>query len=209
MQGGDDAGGALLADVGKFHVAVEGDAAMIAQVVEEHLLTLTVADGLGGVCFLGSGLVAHDALVQAAGEDVLVGDAVIDVPVAVVIDRLLGCLGDVGLDYCLAVDVEHLEGHVLLGTAIHLCRRLNHVNLLLAAHSGTVAVVLDTDEQVPAAIVGKCADGACYLAGIGDLILEILMLMLTLLNKALNIAFSLNFHYKCKDNDFPTQITMN
>ena len=68
VEGDDDAGGGFLADVSQLHVAVEGDAAVVAQVVEQHLLALAVADGLGGAGLLDGRLVTHDALVQTAGE---------------------------------------------------------------------------------------------------------------------------------------------
>ena len=131
---------------------------MAAQVVEQHLLAFAVTDGLGSMVLGTLGLLAQNALMQAAGEHILVGDTVIDVPVAVVVgslDRFLVGLGDIGLDDRLAVDVEDLERHGLLGAAIHLRGGLDHVDLLLAAHPGDVAVVLDTDEQVAAAVVGK------------------------------------------------------
>ena len=67
VEGNYNLGSGLLADVGQLHVAVEGNAPMVAQVIEQHLLALAVADGLGRV-FLGTlGLLTQDALMQAAG----------------------------------------------------------------------------------------------------------------------------------------------
>lgn len=198
MEGDDNAGGALLADVGQAHVTLEGDTAVIAQVVEQHLLTLAVADGLGSAGLLDSRLGAHDALVQAAGEHVLVGYAVIHVPVAVVVwgfDRFFVGFGDIGLDHRLAVDIEHFEGHMLLRAAVHLRRRLDHVNLFLAAHTGDIAVVFHADEQVASAVVGKGGNRAGNLAGIGNLVLEVLMLVFALGNKVLYIMAFPGLHF--------------
>ena len=135
---------------------------------------------------------------QATGENVLVGDTVIDVPVAVVIGGLNGFfhgLGDVGLDHRLAIDVEDLEAHLLLGAAIHLCRRLNHVDFLLATHPGDVAVVLHADEQMAAAVVGKGGNGAGYLTCVGNLVFEVLVLVFALKYKVLYIMALPGFHF--------------
>ena len=67
VQGCHDAGGTLLADVSQFHVAVQGDSTVVAQVIEQHLFALAVADGLGGACLLDFGFLAQDALVQPTG----------------------------------------------------------------------------------------------------------------------------------------------
>ena len=197
MQGHHNLHGAFLADVGQFHVSLKGDAAMTAQVVEQHLLALAVGNGVGVLVAAGRFLGAHDALMQPAGEDILVGHAIINVPHAIVIgclDGLLDGLGDIGFDHRLAIDIKHLEGHVLLGAAVHLGRCLDHVDFLLAAHAGDVAIVLHTDEQMAAAVVGKGGYRAGYLAGIGNLVLEILMLVFALEDKVLYVVAFLSFH---------------
>ena len=183
----------------KMHQGYNCTQAVTVALAEESSLSEEQLKALGGGFCAGRGrlLVAHDALVQAAGQDVLVGDTVINVPVAVVVGGLDGLLmgfGNIGLDDRLAIDVEDLEGHVLLGAAIHLSSRLNHVDFLVATHSGNVAVVLDADEQVTAAVVGKGGYRAGYLARIGNLILEVLMLMLALENQVLYIMAFLGFH---------------
>ena len=198
VEGNNDLGGRLLADVGQLHVTVQGDSSMCAQVIEQYLLTLTIADGFGSM-FLGAlGFLAQDSLMQPAGKDVLIGYTVIYMPVAVVIgslDWLLRGLGNVGLDHRLAIDIKHLEAYLLLGATIHLCRCLDHVDFLLASHPGDVAVVLHADEQMATAIVGKGSNGARNLAGIGNLVLEILMLMLALKDKVLYVMALLGFHF--------------
>ena len=197
MKGHHDLSGTLLANVGQALVTFKGDTPMIAQVVEQGLFALTIGDG-AVIGLFGFGSTAHDALMQAAGKHIFIGHAVIDMPIAIVIgslDRLLGRLGDIGLDHRLAVDVIDLERHALLGSAIHLSCRLDHINLLIAAHAGYIAIVLHADEQMAAAVVGKSGDRACDLAGIGNLVLEVLMLVLTLGNKVLYVMALLRSHF--------------
>ena len=83
---------------------------------------------------------------------------------------------------------------MLLGAAIHLRRRLDHVDFLVAAHPGDIAVVLNADEQMAAAVVGKGGNRASNLAGISNLVLEILMFMLALENQVLYIMALLTYH---------------
>ena len=189
-------------DVGQSLIATERDAAMVLQVVEQQLLLL--GEVYHHVLGRGRALAPHHLGVGGGGEHVLVGHAVVGAPLAVVVGRLHGFLTrlvDVDLEHVLASDTKHLKSHLLLGLAVHLRRLLNHVDLLVAAHPHDVAVVLHPHEQVAPAMVGKGADGAGYLARVSNLILKVLMLVLALLNKALDISFPLRYHYKCKDNE--------
>ena len=87
---------------------------------------------------------------------------------------------------------------MLLWLAVHLCCLLNHVDFLIAADTHNVAIVLNAHKQMTATIVGKGTYRTGYLAGISNLILEILMLMLTLINKPLYIALLFRYHCNCK-----------
>ena len=64
--------------------------------------------------------------------------------------------------------------------AIHGGGGLDHIDLFFAAHTGNLPIVLDADEQTATVGVGKRREGARYLACIGDLVLEILLLMFAL-----------------------------
>ena len=71
-----------------------------------------------------------------------------------------------------------------LGLAVTVGRLVHHVYLLLAADAREVAVVADTNEQATAVGIGKGGHGTRQLAGIGDTVLEVLLLVLALANQA-------------------------
>ena len=70
-----------------------------------------------------------------------------------------------------------------------------HVDFLIAAHAGDIAVVFHANEQVSAAVVGKRRYRAGDFAGIGNLVLEILMLVFALFNKILYVMALFGFHF--------------
>ena len=86
----------------------------------------------------------------------------------------------VNLEHTLSLDAIECELDGLWRLTVHLSRLVDHIHLLIAAHTGYGAIVLNADEQVPTTVVGKCRDAASNLAGIADLILEVLMLVLAL-----------------------------
>ena len=63
---------------------------------------------------------------------------------------------------------------------------LDHIDLFIAAHTSYLAIVLHTNEQPPAVGIGKSRQCARNLARIGDLILEILLLMFALGDEVMN-----------------------
>lgn len=77
---------------------------------------------------------------------------------------------------------------MLCGAAVELCGLLDHINILLGAHSGHGAVVAYAHEKTPSVVVGESADGVGYLGGIGYGELEVLVFMLPLLYKPVDIV---------------------
>ncbi len=63
---------------------------------------------------------------------------------------------------------------------VHRSGSLDHVDLLVATHTGYLTIVLDANEQASSVGIGKSREGARNLARIGDLILEILLLVFAL-----------------------------
>ena len=63
---------------------------------------------------------------------------------------------------------------------------LDHIDLFIAAHTGNLAIVLHTNEQSATIRISKRREGARNLAHIGDLILEILLLVFALGDEVMN-----------------------
>ena len=75
-----------------------------------------------------------------------------------------------------------MDTHTALhrGQAIHRSGSLDHIDFLFAAHTSYLTIVLDPNEQTTTISVSKRREGARDFAHIGDLILEILLLMFAL-----------------------------
>ncbi len=153
---------------------------MATQVVEQQV----VGGREGDHDVVGLSCVApHHAQVERTGQDVLIGHAVVGLPLPVLVGRLdrLHLSGrDVGKHHLAAIHLIDLEGDALLGAAVELCGLLNHVDFLVAFHAGYHPVVLDAHQQMTAVVVGKRRQRAGYLAGIVNLELEVLMVVLAL-----------------------------
>ena len=65
---------------------------------------------------------------------------------------------------------------------------LNHIDVLLGAYAGYGAVVFYAYEETAAVVVGEGGYGAGYLAGIGNLEFEVLMLVFPLVDEALYVV---------------------
>ena len=67
------------------------------------------------------------------------------------------------------------------------CRgSLDHIDLLIAAHTGNLAIVFHANEQSASIRISKRRERTRNLARIGDLILEILLLMFALGDEVMN-----------------------
>ena len=123
--------------------------------------------------------------VDGMSGDVLVGHTVIDAPLAVLVgggDRFFVGRGDNGFEYGFTLNPMQTELRFLLRAAIHGGGLLHHIDFLIGTDPGNATVVLDADKEASAVVVGKRGYAPGDLAGIGDLVLEVLMLVLALVD---------------------------
>ena len=99
--------------------------------------------------------------------------------------KLLGAF-DLGNHHTPTLDTMHAHVALHRGYAIERGSGLDHIDLFIAAHTGNLAIVLHTNEQPPAFGIGKSRQCTRNLARIGDLILEILLLMFALGDEVMN-----------------------
>ena len=181
---GDEVGqqghGLAAGQMAEAHEAAEGDAVGMRGKGGEELVLLVGEgeDGRGALL-----LAAPEFHLHGAGDDVLVGNAH-EGAVASVFH--LGAHGSHGGGLYGGDD----DGAPLRTEALYVARHgwvapqfagsLHHIHLLFAPHAGYAAVVLDADEQASAVGVGKGGEAVSNLADVGNLVLEVLLLMLAL-----------------------------
>ena len=117
------------------------------------------------------------------GYDILVGNAY-EGAEAIIVEagthrNLLGAI-DLSNHYIVSLDT--MDAHAALHRRHTIERRgsLDHIDLFIATHTGYLAIVLHANEQSATVGIGKSRERTRNLARIGDLILEILLLMFAL-----------------------------
>ena len=128
-------------------------------------------------------LFAPEGHLHGRGYDILIGNAY-EGAEAIIVEagthrNLLGAL-DLGNHHIVSLDTMDAHAALHRRHTVHRSSGLDHIDLFVATHTGYLAIVLDTDEQSAPVSIGKSREGACNLARIGDLILEILLLMFAL-----------------------------
>ena len=128
-------------------------------------------------------LFAPEGHLHGRGHDVLIGNAH-EGAEAIVVEAGThrNLLGTLYLGYHHVMSLDTMDAHATLHRrhTVHRSGSLDHIDLFVATHTGNLAIVLDTDEQSAPVSIGKSREGARNLARIGDLILEILLLMFAL-----------------------------
>ena len=81
-----------------------------------------------------------------------------------------------------------IEGDAWLGLAIPISGLVHHEYLLFAAHTREMPVVANTYQQTSAISISKGRNGFGKFTGISHAILEVLLLVLALANKAEKIS---------------------
>ena len=126
------------------------------------------------------GLAPEDE-VDGRGQDVLVANADIGASAALTVeckDGLAEGWGDGGDDDGAPLGMIGVEVDAGLGPAVLIGGLVHHEDFFLGTDSGEIPVVTDSYEQSPAIGIGEGRDGLGQLAGIGDAVLEVLLLML-------------------------------
>ena len=175
----------------ELHSTMAGKATQAGKTVECEGLGSFGKEQQEGMLTLGEG--EHNALVatllapkghlHGRGHDILIGNTH-EGAQAVIVQAsthgtLLGAF-DLGNHHTPTLDTMYAHVALHRGYAIERGSGLNHIDLFIAAHTGNLAIVFHTNEQPPAFGIGKSRQGTRNLARIGDLILEILLLMFAL-----------------------------
>ena len=173
------------------HGPMAGNTAQAGKAVEREGLGSLGKETQQGLLSLGEGehgtavstLLAPESHLHGRGHDILVGYAH-EGAEAIVIEAgthrdLLGAL-HLGNHHVMSLNT--MDAHATLHGrhTVHRGSSLDHIELFIAAHTGNLTIVLDSDEQSAPIRIGKRREGARNLARIGDLILEILLLMFAL-----------------------------
>ena len=117
------------------------------------------------------------------GQDVLIGDTHVGQSAPVFLlhqHRLADSRSDRGNQHRAALGAVHPHVHLNRWSAVDLSRSLDHVHLLIAAHPGYAAIVLDPYQQPATLSVGKRRQRPRNLPRVRYLELEILPDMLAL-----------------------------
>ena len=128
-------------------------------------------------------LFAPEGHLHRRGHNILIGNAH-EGAEAIVVEAGThrNLLGTLYLGYHHVMSLDTMDAHATLHRrhTVHRSGSLDHIDLFVATHTSNLAIVLDTNQQTPSIGVGKSREGARNLAHIGDLILEILLLMFAL-----------------------------
>lgn len=170
----------------KLHKLIQGDGFMFFEIMQQEHLGLGKGDfGESGV-FLVFPYFEQDGV----GYQILVMDPDVDFKNALVV----GCLvffvlvsGNDHLENSLAVDFPFFGGEIHLGLAVHLGSGLDHVNFFLRPNTGNGTVVLDTDQKPAAISVRKSSQRPGNSSAVGNLELEIQLLVLAFFNQLLYV----------------------
>ena len=155
----------------------------------------------GDQCAIVFVLLAPEGHLHGRGHDVLIGNAH-EGAQAVVVEAgthgtLVGRL-HLGNHHTAPLYATYAHATRYRRHAVECCCGLDHVDLLIAAHTGYLAIVLHTNEQTAAVGIGKGREGARNLAHIGDLVLEILLLVFALgdeMVKQVLLIYNLRIYY--------------
>ena len=173
------------------HGPMAGNTAQAGKAVERKGLGSLGKETQQSLLSLGEGehgttvstLLAPESHLHGRGYDILVGYAH-EGAEAIIVEAgthrdLLGAL-HLGNHH--VIPLNTMDAHATLHRrhTVHRGSSLDHIDFFVAAHTGNLTIILDTNEQAATVGVGKRREGARNLAHIGDLVLEILLLVFAL-----------------------------
>ena len=150
----------------------------------EQLADVVVQTGDGTLWFLSF---TPKGKVDGRSYDVLVLDADVSYHAPFLVSCKDGTAGrrrNGGNDDGATLGMIGVELDAWLGFAVLVGGLMHHENLLFRADTREEAIVANPDKQPSAIGIGKCRNRLGKLAGIGHAVLEVLLLMLTLADKA-------------------------